>query len=186
MKKSVFAMALVAAMTASAEMKLGSVDLMVLVRNHPDYERNRTLVDTTNKDYEKKLDEIKAEGEKLQSEGKKLAEQYRNPMLNDKAKADIERQIQELQQKLMQIEQRYRSKAMANRQELSDLEGRLLKATTEDLRKRITAFAESNGYDFIFDKPAAPFAKAQYEVTDAILKDMGVDPVKAKGRNEGK
>lgn len=186
MKKSIFTLALVASLAASADMKLGIVDLMVLIRNHPDYDRNKTLVETTNKDYEAKLSEIKADGDKLQNEGKKLAEQYRNPMLNDKAKADIEKQIQEIQQKLLQIEQRYRSKAMSTRQELTDLEGRLLKATTEDLRKRISAFADSNGYDFIFDKTATPFAKPQYEVTDAILKDMGVDPVKAKGRNESK
>ena len=182
MKKLIFTLTMLTALFAWADAKIGVVDLMVLVKNHPDYDRNKKLVETTTKDYDAKIDEIKGEGEKLQTEGKKLTEQYRNPMLNDKAKADIEKQIQDLQQKLMQIEQRYRTKMMQNRQELSDLEGRLLKATTEDLRKRITAYAESNGYDFILDKSAAPFAKAHYEVTDAILKDMGVDPIKAKGK----
>lgn len=186
MKKLMFAVTVMAAAVATAEMKIGTVDLMVLVRNHPDYGRNKALIEQTSKDYEAKLGEIKGEGDSLQAEGKKLAEQYRNPMLNDKAKSDIEKKIQEIQQKLLGIEQRYRAKAMSNRQELSDLEGRLLKATTEDLRKRINAIAEKSGYDFVFDKTATPFAKAEYEITDVLLRDMGVDPVKAKGRHEGK
>ena len=169
-----------------AEMKFGTVDLMVLVKNHPNYDSNKTLLASTDKDYQKKLEVIKDEGEKLQSEGKKLAEQLRNPMLVDKAKADIEKQLMDLQQKLIGIEQRYRSEAMRCRQDLQDLEGRLLKTTTDDLRKRIAKYAEKNGYDFIFDKNAAAYAKASFDVTDEMLKVMGVDPKTARGRDEGK
>ena len=42
MKKLICAMALTAAMSAAAEMKLGTVDLMLLVKNHPNYESNKT------------------------------------------------------------------------------------------------------------------------------------------------
>ena len=75
---------------------------------------------------------------------------------------------------------------MRFRQDLQDLEGRLLKTTTDDLRKRINKFAEENGYDLILDTNAVPYAKPAYSVTDELLKAMGVDPGKARGRNEGK
>jgi len=186
MKKLVFAGVMALAMGASAEMKLGTVDLMLLVKNHPSYESNKTLVTSTDKDYQKKLEAVKADGEKLQEEGRKLADQMRNPMLTAKAKTDVENQLMEIQKKLMGIEQHYRSEAMRSRQELQDLEGRLLKTTTDDLRKRIVKFAEANGYDMIVDANAAPYAKKGLDVTDLLLKEMGVDPKNARGRDEGK
>ena len=187
MKKIAFLAAVIAvATTASAEMKVAVVDMMVLIKNHPNYDSNKELLTSTDKDYKKKLEDIKSEGETLQEEGKKLAEQIRNPMLAEKAKADIEKQLLGIQQKLVGIEQRYRAEAMRCRQDLQDLEGRLLKTTTDDLRKRIAKFAEANGYDMIFDKTATPFTKAEYEITDEMLSAMNVDPKTAKGRDEGK
>jgi len=187
MKKVFLAVMMAAlAMGASAEMKFGVVNMLLLVRNHPNYDSNKTLLTSTDKDYQKKLDAIKAEGEKLQDEGKKLAEQLRNPMLLAKAKAESEKQLMELQQKLMGIEQRYRNEAMRCREDLQDLEARLLKTTTEDLRKRLAKYAEKNKYDFIFETNAAPYARPSYDVTDEMLKVMGVDPKEAKGRDEGK
>ncbi len=181
---------LLAAMTVTAalhgEMKIASVDMMVLIKNHPNYESNKELLTETDKDYQKKLNSVKSEAETLQEEGKKLAEQVRNPMMAAKAKADIEKRLVEIQQKLMGIEQRYRNEAMRCRQDLQDLEGRLLKTTTDDLRRRIAKFANKNGYDFIVDKSAAPFVKEGLDVTDAMLKAMDVDPSQAKGRNESK
>ena len=186
MKKLIFAMAMVAAMAASAEMKLGTVDMMLLVKNHPNYDSNKTLLTSTDKDYQKKLEKIKSEGDSLQDEGKKLMEQMRNPMLTAKAKADIEKQLGDIQQKLMGMEQRYRSEAMRCRQDLQDLEARLLKATTDDLKKRIAKYAAANGYDLILDSNAAAYATNTLDVTDTMLKDLGVDPKEAKGRDEGK
>ena len=186
MKKLVFAITMAAAMAASAEMKLGTVDLMLLVKNHPNYDSNKTLLTSTDKDYQKKLEKIKSEGDSLQGEGRKLMDQMRNPMLTAKAKTDIEKQLGDIQQKLMGIEQRYRSEAVRCRQDLQDLETRLLKTTTDDLRKRIAKYAAANGYDMIFDSNAAAYATKTLDVTDALLKDLGVDPKEAKGRDEDK
>ena len=188
MKLKMITTALVAVLSLSlfAEMKLGTVDMMLLVKNHPNYDSNKTLLTSTDKDYQKKLEKIKSEGDSLQEEGKKLMDQMRNPMLTAKAKADIEKQLGDIQQKLMGIEQRYRSEAMRCRQDLQDLEGRLLKTTTEDLRKRLGVYARENGYDFIYDVTAVPYAKPEYDVTNEMLKKLGVDPKDAKGRDEGK
>ena len=187
MKKLVALAALsLTALVASADMKIGTVNLMLLIRNHPNYESNKELLASTDKDYQKKVEAIKDEGEALQAEAKKLAEQYRNPMLADKAKADLEKQVMEMQQKLIAIEQRYRAEVSRCRQDLQDLESRLLKATTEDLRKRLAKFAEKKDYDLVIDRTAAPFAKASLDVTDEVLKDMGVEPKDAKGRDESK
>lgn len=186
MKKLAFSLLLLSSLAASAGMKVGTVNLMLLIRNHPNYDANKELLTSTDKDYQKKVEAIKAEGESLQAEGKKVAEQLRNPMLAAKAKADVEKQLMDIQQKLVGIEQRYRAEVARCRQDLQDLEGRLLKTTTDDLRKRLKKFAEKRDYDLILDRTAAPFAKAKYDVTDEMLKELGVEPKDAKGRDEGK
>ena len=188
MNKLIWAVVAAVAVGGSAfgELKLGTVDLMLLIRNHPNYESNKSLLSTTDKDYQKKLDAIKAEGEKLQEEGRKLAESMQNPMLAQKAKQDVEKQLMDIQKKLMGIEQRSRSEAMRCRQDLQELEGRLLKTTTEDLRKRVREFAEKNGYDLVIDKSAAPFSKDSFDVTAQVLKSMGVDPQSIKTKDESK
>ena len=186
MKAVLFSVMAAAAASVSAETKFGTVDMVLLVRNHPNYDSNKELLASTDKDYQKKLGAIKSEGEKLQSEGKQLAEQLRNPMLADKAKTDLEKQIMDIQQKLIGIEQRYRSEAMRCRQDLQDLEGRLLKTTTDDLRRRIAKFAEGKDYDIVMDQSVVPYARGSYDITDAVLLSMGVEPKDAKGRDEGK
>ena len=188
MKKLIIVSLVAAASAAFADLKIGTVDLLLLVRNHPNYESNKALVATTEKDYQKKLDGLKAELNKLQEEGKKLGDQHENPMLAAAAKKKLEQDMIEIQRKFVAGQQKLRNEAMRSQQDLQDLEARLLKTTTGDLRKRVAKYAEAKGYDFIFDSNAAPFAKKSFDVSDEILKGMGVDPKEAKGKekDEGK
>lgn len=175
---------------AAAEgfIRMVTVDMLVLMKNHPDAERNEKFMETKSKDLDKKVEAIKKEGEALQAEGKRLMEQFRNPMLNDKAKADIEKQLQDLQQKLIAIEQRYRSEMMRGSQELQEDRNRMLKNTMDDVRQHIAKYGSEKGFDYILDSNSVPYSKPVYDVTDDILKLMGVDPAKAKGKesDEGK
>lgn len=184
MKKIFFVLTLTAAAMASAELKMATVDIMKLARNHSDYERNRSFLASKDKDLKEKLDSIKAEGESLQAEGRKMAEQFRNPMLSSKMKAELEKKLSDIQQKLMAIEQRYRAEGMRGRQDIQEDESRMLKATTDDLRKLIGEFAKANGYNFIVDKNAVPYCDGAFDITDSVLKSMGVDPAKARGNGD--
>ena len=186
MKKLLVCAAIMAAGVIHAELKFATVDMLKLMRNHPDYDRNERLLESTDKDYQKKVDAIKSEGEEMQAEGRKLMEQHRNPMLNEKAKADIEKKLSDMQQKLAGIEQRYRAEAMRCHQDLQELRQRLMKTTADDLKERVKKFAELKGYDVIIDSNATAYSKPSLDVTDAVLSDMGIDPAKAKGTDEGK
>ena len=190
MKKLLFPALALLASASFAEMKVGTVDMMALVRHHPNYESNKTLLTSTEKDYQKMLDAMKKDLEAVQEEGKKLADQARNPMLAAAAKQKIEKDLIEIQNKFLSGQQKLRNEAMRSQQDLQDLEARLLKTTNGDLRKRIAKFAEANGYDFIVDVSATAFAKESFDVTPAVLKAMGIDPAVLKAekdaKNEGK
>ena len=52
MKKAMISwFCMVVALVASAEMKIGTVNLETLIKNHPNHESNRTLVKSTADDY---------------------------------------------------------------------------------------------------------------------------------------
>ena len=176
MKKLILFTALAAATTVFADLKIGTVDMMSLVCNHSSYEPNKKLLTETEKDYTKKLDAMKAELDEIQEEGKNMTDQLRNPLLSQGSKTKLEKDLMDIQNKFIAAQQRIRAEMLRSQQDLQDLEGRLLKATTEDLREKINTFAAANKYDLIVDITAAPFASAKLDVTPAILKSMGVDP----------
>lgn len=178
MKAIVFA--LIATIALNLQAKTGVVDLLVLVRNHPDYESNKEILLSTEKNCNKRIEVIKTEAEDLQKEGKMLADEYRNPMLSAAAKAKIEADLTQLQQKLYAVQQRFQAETMNARRELQDLEAVMLKKQTEKIRKKIMKFAEREGYEFIVDKSAVCYFKPSADVTDLMLKELGVDPAKAK------
>ena len=185
--KKVLTMVAVAGAAMVAQAKIGTVDMLKLVRNHASYETNKTLLTETQNDYQKNIDRIKDEIDSLQEEGKKLTEKVRNPMLAAKAKEQLEKELGAVQNKYIAAQQKFRSEAMRSEQELADLEARLLKTTTEDLQKKITAFAKENGYEMIVNVTACPYASPEIDVTAAVLKAMGVDVEKAREwTDEGK
>ena len=179
MKKLLLAAAAVAAITSFGEGKIGVVDMYMLVRNHRNYDTNKATVLQTEKDYTKKMDALRDELEEIQKEGTSLAEQMRNPLLAQSEKARLEKQLMGVQQRLMSQQQKARSEALRSQQEIQALESRLLKVTTDDLKKYVTDFASANGYALILDKQAAAYSAPDADVTAAVLKAMGVEnPVK--------
>ena len=169
-------------------LKIGTVDMMLLVRNHPSYESNKELLKSTEKDYQKELDAMQSTLQDIQDEGKSVADELKNPMLSEAAKKASEKKIMDIQQRFVRQQQELRKKAMDNQEALSKLEARLLKSQAEDLKKRIARFAEREDYDLVMESAAALWAKSDLDVTDEILTDMNVDPkaARAKDKDEGK
>lgn len=188
MKKIMLAAAFAAAVTAFGDLKIGTVDMFILVRNHASYESNKELLKSTEADYRRQLDGIRDEIDRIQEDGKKIAEELKNPLVSQSAKEKAERELAGVQKRFIQAQQRLRDETMRNQQQLSDLESKLLKGQASDLKKKITTFASKNGYDLILDSAAAIFHSKDLDVTDAVLKEMGVDPKAAreKMKNEGK
>lgn len=186
MKKLMVAAVLAVASAAFGEMKIGTVDLMKLVRNHPRYETDKSMLSDTEKEHTKKLDAMKSDLESIQKEGQGLAEQLRSPMLAATAKAKIEKDLMGIQEKFMRGQQNLRTEAMQSQRTLQEMESKFLKATTDQIRAKIDEYAKKNGYDFIVDANVMPYSKADYDVTPAILRALGVDPDKVAKDDEGK
>ena len=169
-----------------AETKIGVVDMLLLVRNHANYESNKQFLLSTEKDYQKRLDAMRAKLEEIQSEAQKLTEEYRNPMLAAGAKAKLENEIMALGQRFQEQQQKLRNEAMKTQQDLADNEARLLKLQADDIKARIESYAKKNGFDLVLDSSAALYSASALDITDGVLQEMGVNPKEAKGRDESK
>lgn len=177
--KNVFAIgfALLAA-AVCADVKIGVVSLEQLIKNHPSHESNRTLVKSTADDYRKKMDAHQEAIKSMMEEGKKIQSDWQNPMLSASAKADLQKKMEGIQRKLYAAQQDIRAEDQRFQEELADLQQRLFKIEKSDSESKIAQFAKENGYDMIVDVAACGFSKPELDVTDAILKMMGVDPSK--------
>ena len=184
MKKILILAAMAATLTAAAEMKIGTVSMVDLVRLHPQHESNRTLVKTTDTDYKAKLDAKQDELKEIAEEGKKAQGDLQNPMLSAQARAAAQKKLEGIQKRFLEGQQDMRQMATRFQGDLSDLESRLIKMETDDIRAKISAYAKEHGYDIIADSTILAFAKESYDVTDEILKAMGVDPAKRKEKEK--
>ena len=178
MKRIVMGICVAAVMAAAAEMKFATVNLETLVKNHPSHESNRTLVKSTADDYRKKMEDRQEQAKALVDEGKKLQSDWQNPMLSSAAKADLQKKLDGIQRKLFSAQQEMRADDQHYQEELADLQQRLFKIEKKDIEAKIAAFAKEQGYDMIFDVAACGFSKPELDVTDAVLKMMGVDKPK--------
>ena len=180
MKKAmIVGLCMAAALVASAEMKVGTVNLETLIKNHPNHESNRTLVKSTADDYRKKMEARQEQAKALMEEGKKIQSDYQNPMLSAAAKTDLQKKMDGLQRKLYALQQEMRADDQHYQEELADLQQRLFKIEKKDVEAKITEFAQEQGYDLVVDVAACGFSKPDLDVTEAILKKMGVEKAKA-------
>ena len=180
MKTVMIAICAALSLSALADMKIATVNMVDLVKLHPSYETNKALLKSTDKDYKAKLDKRQDEIKAIADEGKKAQEDLSNPMLSASAKASAQKKMEGVQRRYIAARQDLEAEVRRYQSELSDLESRLMKLQTEEIRAKITAYAKEKGYDMIIDSTMLAFSKESLEVTDDILRAMNVDPAKRK------
>ena len=187
MKKTVIALAILASLSAFADLKIGTVNMIHLVELHPTHESNQALVKSSNADFKAKLDEKQDALKAMLDDARKTYDDLQNPMLSATAKADAQKKLDGMQQKVNAARQDLIRSEQNYRETMNDLETRLLKMETSDIRAKISVYAKEKGYDLVIDSTMAAYANDSLDVTDDILKAMNVDPAKRKAlKDKGK
>ena len=187
MKKSLIALSIAMCLAAAADLKVGTVNMIHLVELHPTHESNKTLVKSSNDDYKAKLDAKQDALKASLDEARKIYDDMQNPMLSASAKADAQKKLDGMQQKVSAARQDLLRSEQNYRETMNDLETRLLKMETSDIRAKISAYAKEKGLDLVLDSTMAAYANDALDVTDDILRAMKVDPAKRKAlKDKGK
>lgn len=187
MKKTVVALTILASLAGIADLKIGTVNMIHLVELHPTHESNKTLVKSSNDDFKAKLDEKQDALKAMLDEARKTYDDLQNPMLSASAKADAQKKLDGMQQKVNAARQDLIRSEQNYRETMNDLETRLLKMETSDIRAKISVYAKEKGYDLVIDSTMAAYANDSLDVTDDILRALNVDPAKRKAlKDKGK
>ena len=187
MKKTAIALAILASLSAFADLKIGTVNMIHLVELHPTHESNKALVKSSNDDFKAKLDEKQDALKAMLDDARKTYDDLQNPMLSASAKADAQKKLDGMQQKVNAARQDLIRSEQNYRETMNDLETRLLKMETSDIRAKISAYAKEKGLDLVIDSTMAAYANDSLDVTDDILRAMKVDHAKRKAlKDKGK
>ena len=153
MKKIILGMALAATMCAAAELKVGTVNMLDLVRLHPNHESNKALVKSTDSDFKSKLEKMQEEGKAIAEEGKKLQADLMNPMLSASAKSDAQKKMDDVQRRFLAAQQDLRNAAQHFQSDLAD------PARIAEIFSRIDYTTFPDGIQSFFQKhPSRQFA----------------------------
>ncbi len=175
--------AVMAALMGTAQEKVAVVQMVDLVRFHPNSERDRKLMQDTEKEFQSKLDKRRDRFDQMRSEFEALVKESRNPALNDKARAEAEDKAAKHRTVLAEAERDLRQELQKYQRDLADMETRLLRQITGELRDVVSKYAKENKYTIIMDGTSLPYFDEKLDVTDQVLKQIGVDP---KIRKEAK
>lgn len=180
----VMLVAVLAATVMLAQEKTAVVNMVDLVRFHPSRERDRKLMQDTEKEFQAKLDKQRDRFEELREEYEKAVKEARNPALNEKAKAEAEDKAMKHRDVLAEADRDLRQEMQKLQRELGDLDARLLRQVTGDIREVLTKYAQEAKVSIILDGTTIAYFDPKLEVTDEVLKRMGVDPKLRKEAQE--
>ena len=182
-KTGVMLAAVLAATMVMAQEKTAVVNMVDLVRFHPSRERDRKLMQDTEKEFQSKLDKQRDRFEQLRSDYEKAVKEARNPALNEKARAEAEDKAMKHRDVLAEADRDLRQEMQKLQRELGDLDTRLLRQVTGDIREVLSKFAQEGKFTIVLDGTTMAYFDPKLEVTDEVLRRMGVDP---KVRKEAK
>ncbi len=182
-KMGVMMAAVLAATMMLAQEKTAVVNMVDLVRFHPSRERDRKLMQDTEKEFQSKLDKQRDRFEQLRDDYEKAVKEARNPALNEKARAEAEDKAMKHRDVLAEADRDLRQEMQKLQRELGDLDARLLRQVTGDIREVLSKFAQEGKFTLVLDGTTMAYFDPKLEVTDEVLKRMGVDP---KVRQEAK
>jgi outer membrane protein len=157
-------------LTAMAQtVKIGYADVDYILGQMPDTKTVESELKTLNTQLQNQLQTKYQEyQEKLQAYEQNLA------TMPDAIRQDKETELTQLQQRLQKLQQ----DAQAN---IQKKQGELMQPLYEKIGDSITAVAKANGYTYIINGQVGGidvvlYADEQYDVSDLVLKEMGITP----------
>jgi outer membrane protein len=168
MKKLLVLVIMLGALTSagSAQMKIGHINSEAVMQALPEAADAQKSLDVLVAQWETEL-------QKMQAEWKRRFDEYdkRKLILTDQARADQERELRELDQRIVD----YRNKKFGQNGELFQKQNEVMKPLQSKMFKVLEDLAKEDGYDYIFDRSGEVlllFASDKYDLTEKVIARM--------------
>ncbi len=168
MKKVLVLAAMVGALASAgnAQTKIGHINSEAVMQALPEAADAQKSLDALVAQWE-------AELQKMQGEWKRRFDEYdkRKLILTDQARADQERELRDLDQRIVE----YRNKKFGQNGELFQKQNEVMKPLQNKMFKVLEEIANEDGYDYIFDRSGEVlllFASDKHDLTSQVIARM--------------
>jgi outer membrane protein len=156
----------VLASAGSAQMKIGHINSEAVMQALPEAADAQKSLDALVAQWESEL-------QKMQAEWKRRFDEYdkRKLILTDQARADQERELRELDQRIVD----YRNKKFGQNGDLFQKQNEVMKPLQNKMFKVLEDIAKDDGYDYIFDRSGEVlllFASDKHDLTEKVIARM--------------
>jgi Skp family chaperone for outer membrane proteins len=191
MKKLPFIAAILsaAALTASAEIKIATVDMETVILSHPQSEENKANLVKLQKEFEAERDVKRQKIQDLYKQLETIAKEADNEALSEQERKKKFNAGRDLGQTIKEEERALRTLVDDLQRRLQEKELLLFGNVMSDVKFAINGLVKSGAYDLILDasafRPGAPvpivmYANPKLDVTDAVIQAIGGKKVDAK------
>ncbi|CDZ76776.1 Cationic 19 kDa outer membrane protein [Legionella massiliensis] len=140
--------------------KIGVVDLQKIMQTSS---QMKTIQQKLEKDFKPRRDKLVAMEEGLKADMEKFKRD--SAVMSDTQKKELEKKIVATQQTFEREGQQYQ-------QELSTAHNEAMEELYAKIRKAIAKVAETDKYDIVLQKDAAPFSSDKLDITDSVVKQI--------------
>ncbi len=156
----------VLAATGNAQVKIAHINSEAVMQALPEAADAQKSLDALVAQWE-------AELQKMQADWKRRFDEYdkRKLILTDQARAEQERELRELDQRIVD----YRNKKFGQNGELFQKQNEVMKPLQNKMFKVLEEIAKDEGYDYIFDRSGEVlllFANDKLDLTDKVIARM--------------
>ena len=178
-----------AALTASAELKIATVDMETVILSHPQTEENKANLVKLQKDFEAERDVKRQKIQDLYKQLETIAKEADNEALSEQERKKKFNAGRDLGQTIKEEERALRTLVDDLQRRLQEKELLLFGNVMSDVKFAINGLVKSGAYDLILDasafRPGAPvpivmYANPKLDVTDAVIQAIGGKKVDAK------
>ncbi|KTC86107.1 MULTISPECIES: OmpH family outer membrane protein [Legionella] len=145
---------------AFAEAKIGVVDLQKIMQTSS---QMKTIQQKLEKDFKPRRDKLVAMEEGLKQDMEKFKRD--GSIMSESQKKDMEKKILATQQTFEREGQQYQ-------QELSTAHNEAMEELYSKIRKAIAKVADTDKYDIVLQKDAAPFSSEKLDITENVIKQI--------------
>jgi len=173
--------------------RLAVVDMVELVRSHPDTASADDLLEKQLEDFELEREELLQKGETLKDAYDNAMQEAANPALSREAQQEKEEEALRLRNTLKEFEREFLGKMRERQRQLTEQEGRLRRRIITSIRDVVAAYAAAEGIALVLDKSGASvsgvetvvFSSPRLDVTDAIREKLNAEAAApARGEEE--
>ncbi len=173
---SLFALFVVAALAAADGVSVATVNLALLVRNHPTTEKNKTELNALKENYEAQRDGKIAALKEMRNEIDGLMEKAQNETYSDVQRTAFRATARSKVAELQNAEAELRKFVDELQDKLTDAERERLGVTLDDIRLHLQAVVKERGIDLVVDSSRNPiggassvlYAAPSIDITDAV------------------